>query len=144
MNTLITTLKLPQSCEGKAMKIILGILVGLVVIIALLFIFTGGLARTANEQLEAIKAGNIDAAYSMTSSAFQKETSLDAFKSFVNTYPVLKSYKSVSFSERNMENGEGYLAGEIEDADGSKQKIEFKLIKEDDKWKILGIRLSVK
>jgi hypothetical protein len=131
-----------SSNQGKVMKIILAILAVIIIAIGLLFYFTSGLTGVANEQLSAIKSGNIEAAYGMTSSAFQKETSIENFKSYVEKYPILKNYKSVSFSERKFENSMGYISGVIEDTDGSKLKIEYQLIKEDGKWKIQGMRLS--
>lgn len=124
------------------MKIILSILAVVVVLIALLFYFTSGLTGTANEQLASLKSGNIETAYSMTSKDFQNATSLNKFKIFVEQNPVLKNYKSVSFTDRKVETGSGYLGGTIENADGVKTKIEYQLVKEGDKWKIQAMQLS--
>lgn len=142
------SLKIPHttrllSCQqGKAMKIILAIIAVIVIGIALMFYFTSGLSDAAHQQLSAIKSGNIDSAYDMTSKAFQEATSLNAYKDFVEKYPILKDYKSVSFTERKIEKDSGYLAGTIKTDDGSEMKIEYQLVKEDDKWKIQGMQLS--
>lgn len=139
-------LKIPHSglipSQGKVMKIILVILAIIVIAIALVFYFTSGLTGPANEQLSAIKSGKIETAYNMTSKAFQQATSMDNFKIFIEQNPILKDYKSVSFTQRNIESGSGYISGTIENADGSQMKIEYQLVKEDDKWKIQAMQLS--
>ena len=128
--------------NGKAMKIILGILVAIVLIVFLALFFTRGLPDAAREQLSAIKSGDTAVAYSMTSKAFQQESSMDDFKKFIDKYPVLHDYKDITFTERKIENGLGYLNGTIEGTDGSKMQIEYQLVKENDKWKIQAIRIS--
>ncbi|EKD71761.1 MAG: hypothetical protein ACD_46C00103G0002 [uncultured bacterium] len=128
--------------RGKAMKIILGILGAIVLIIILAMYFTQGIADTARNQIQAIRDGDIDKAYSMTSKAFQQVTSLETFKSFINNYPVLKKNKDISFNERKIEGSFGYLSGTIEGQDGSKMMIEYQLVKENDEWKIQAMKLS--
>lgn len=128
--------------QGKVLKIILAILAVIAIIIGLALYFTGGLSSAAREQLTAIQSGNIESAYSMTSKAFQESTSLDKFKSYVEQNPILKDYNSISFTERNVENGVGYLRGIIKNADGMQMKIEYQLVKEDNKWKIQGMQLT--
>lgn len=130
------------SNQGKVLKIILAILAVIVIAIALIFYFTSGPSNAAHEQLSALKSGNIESAYNMTSKAFQQTTSMDDYKNFVEKYPILKTYKSVSFTERKIENGLGYISGTIENADGSQMKIEYQLVKEDDKWKIQAMQLT--
>ncbi|MDX1900742.1 MAG: DUF4864 domain-containing protein [Gammaproteobacteria bacterium] len=130
------------SVQGRARNIILGILAVIVVAIVLALYFTRGLADAAREQLSAIKSGDVTSAYNMTSAAFKQATSMDDFKKFVDSYPVLSNYKDVTFSERKVENGAGYLNGTIEGADGSQMKIEFQLVKEGSAWKVQAIQLS--
>lgn len=139
MNKSILTL---PSRQGKAMKILLAIVAVIVIIIGLAVYFTSGLTGPAREQLATLKAGNIDAAYNMTSAGFKDQTSLEEFKKYVDKQAILTHYKSFSFLERRVDNGLGYLSGEIEDADGKKMKIEYQLVKEDGKWKIQAMRLS--
>lgn len=132
----------PQSSQGKVLKVILIILAVLAVIIASLLYFTSGLTAAAQEQLAALKSKKIEVAYHMTSSEFQKSTSLDQFKSYVEKNPILENYKSVSFTERSMDNGSGYLSGTIENSDGTQMKIEYRLVKEDNKWKVQAMQLT--
>lgn len=130
------------SIQGKVMKILLIILAIIVVAVGLVFYFTSGLSSTAEKQLSDIKAGNMEAAYSLTSKEFQQVTSIETFKSYVEKFPILKDYKSIKFTERKIESNVGYLAGTIEGTDGTKMKIEYQLVKEDGKWKIQAINLS--
>jgi flagellar basal body-associated protein FliL len=106
-------------CQGKIMKILLGILAVIVLIIAGVYYFTSGLTGIAHEQLSAIKSGNIEAAYNTTSTAFQQNTSLEKFKNYIDQHPILKNYKSVRFTTRNIESGNGYIGGTIEDESGN-------------------------
>lgn len=130
------------SHQGKIVKIILAILAVIIIIFALILYFTSGLTGSAREQLAALKSENIEAAYHMTSSEFQKMTTLAHFKRYVEQYPILKNYKSVSFTDRKIEGSLGYISGTIENADGSQMKIEYQLVKEDNQWKIQALRLT--
>lgn len=130
------------SSQGKVMKIILSILIFIIAIVFLAFYFTKGISGVAREQLEAIRAGDITTAYSFTSKAFQNETSVDKYTKFIDQFPILRNYQDVTFTERKVENGFGSLNGIIEGSDGSKMKIEFQLVKENDTWKIQAEGLS--
>lgn len=128
--------------QGGVMKIVLWILGIIIVAVALALFFTRGLGEAAREQLSAIKAGDLQAAYSMTSKAFQEATSFDKFKKVVETTSVLSNYADATFTERKVENGIGYLKGTIKSSDGAKMQIEYQLVKENDNWKIQAFRLS--
>lgn len=128
--------------KGGIMKVLLWIIGIIVVAIALALFFTRGLGEAAREQLSAIKAGDLQAAYSMTSKAFQEATTFDRFKKVVEANAVLVHYSDATFTERRIENGVGYLKGTIKSTDGAQMQIEYQLVKEDDKWKIQAFRLS--
>jgi uncharacterized beta-barrel protein YwiB (DUF1934 family) len=123
-------------------KVLLGIGIFIVGVIALAMWATSGIVKVAEDQLALIKAGDISGAYQMTSGMFQQATSLDVFTDFVNSYTVLSQNAKVSFSERSVENDTGYLFGTITAQDGTAMKIEYQLIKENDKWAIVGINLT--
>lgn len=103
---------------------------------------TSGMTDTVYDQLAAIKSGDVNKAYySYTSKAFQKDTSLQDFKQFVNHYEALKNNKEASFKERNMTDGQGVLRGTLESDDGVVTPIEYYLIKENNTWKIIQIQI---
>ena len=129
--------------KDKLAKIAVGILVIIVAAFVLSFLFTQGISDVAKNQLRALKNDDIESAYALTSTAFQADTSLDKFKEFVSKYPILKEFKRIRFVEKRVDDGTGYLNGQLIGEDGSKTKIEFQLTKEDKVWKIQAIRLSL-
>jgi len=120
-------------------SIIVWLFISVATFMALVFYVTSGLVDTVRNQLDALRAGDIQKAYSYTAKDFQKVTSLSDFEKFLDQYPSLKNNKSSSFSERQIENNMGTLKGTLTAEDGAQTPIEYRLIKEDDSWKILGI-----
>lgn len=134
----------PVAHSGKIKALILVALFVMVGVIVLIMALSQSTSDVARQQLTAIKAGDIQQAYAMTSTEFQKATSLKQFKKFLQSYPILSDSNSVTFSERKIDNGMGYLAGTLTGPNGNTKNIEFQLIKEDEQWKIQGIQLSDK
>ena len=116
--------------------------VAIVAIIAIALFATKGIAEVADQQLVALRAGDYAKAYSYTSKDFQNSTSLDKFKEFVDSYPSLKNNESSSFSTRKMENDVGTLEGTLKSKDGGVTPVVYKLVKENNEWKILSIQLN--
>lgn len=121
-------------------------LLSLIAILALIavtagILFTESLVDVAEHQLEALREGDIQKAYSYTSKDFQAATSLNQFRDFVEAYPVFFNNRSVHFTQRSIEHHIGTLRGNLTSNDHINTPIEYKVIKEDDKWKILSIRL---
>ncbi len=101
-----------------------------------------GVSHVVNQQLEAIRDGDLSLAYSYTSAGFQEETTLDTFKAFVDAYPVIKNNVSAKFPTREIDNQQGYLSGTIYDKKGNSIDIEYQLTYEKNTWKILGLRVN--
>lgn len=122
-------------------------LVSLIAILALVgvtagILFTESWVDVVDHQLEAIRQYDIPKAYSAyTSKDFQSATSLDQFRNFIEAYPVFLNNQSAHFSQRSIDKNIGTLRGNLTSNDHVNTPIEYKLIKEDDKWKILSIRL---
>ena len=105
-------------------------------------LFTETLVDVVDHQLEAFRKQDISKAYyNYTSKDFRAATSLDQFRNFVEAYPVFFNNQSAHFSQRSMEHNIGTLKGHITSQDHVNTPIEYKLIKDDGKWKILSIRL---
>ena len=122
-------------------------------VIASLFIFvtciitialyaTSGVTDAVRSQLIALRSGDYVKAYSYTSKDFQNSTSFDAFKKFIDRYPSLKNNKDSTFTNRKVENGKGEVSGTLEATDGTTTPVQYRLIKENDHWKIFSIQLS--
>lgn len=112
----------------------------LIVVMAALY-FTHSYADAAFEELDAIRSEDIQFAYKLTSSVYQKQTSFAAFEAFVNKHPILKDFIDLNFSEKKMENNIGHLAGTITGSNGKKQKIKLEMVKERDEWKVKALEL---
>jgi len=125
-------------------KIVGGVAVLIIAVIAISMWATGGLADTVNRQVDALKAGNIPAAYSETSQAFRDATSLPEFTAFVNSNPVLRQIDHIDIGARSFENNLGQVEGTITSTSGTTVPIVFRLVKENDQWRILGINLNPK
>jgi TolA-binding protein len=122
-------------------------LVALLAVLALIgvtagILFTESWVDVVDHQLEALRQQDIAKAYyAYTSKDFQSATSLDQFRNFVEAYPVFLNNQSAHFTQRSIDRNIGTLKGNLTSNDHVNTPIEYKLIKEDDKWKILSIRL---
>lgn len=123
-----------------------------VVILALIFYFTfivcivlyatSGIVDTVRNQLTALRAGDYQTAYSLTSSEFQSTVSPEQFKVFIEQYPVLRNNADSTFNDRKIENGTGTVKGTVTGTNGASKTVEYTLVKENGQWKILNIQLK--
>lgn len=119
---------------------IAGVIVYAFFLFMLVIYLTSGLTDTVRNQLTALRSGDIEKAYySYTAADFQNTTSLRDFTRFVKHFPALIHNQSVSFSERQISDGKGFLSGTLVAEDGTKTYIEYRLEKENNDWKILEI-----
>lgn len=123
-------------------KLLLGVVLFVVLIIALALILTKGIVTTVEKQLTALKKGDYYTAYALTSKDFKNSVSFEDFQEFVKRYPSLSRNKSHSFKERSIENNTGLLKGTLTSEDGAITPVEYRLVKEDGEWKIISITLS--
>lgn len=123
-------------------KVVIGLIAIIVVSVSLALFLTSGLTGPVERQLAALGRGDIDAAYDVTSQAFQRSTSKAQFEQFVRAYPIITDIADHSFSERRVENGIGYLSGTLTSESGGVQPVSYRLVKENGEWKILGIDLN--
>lgn len=130
----------------KWLKVTLIVVAGLAAVIAVSVYValwaTSGLIEPVERQLAALKAGNMDAAYAETSESFKGATSMEEFTAFVDQYPALKDAADYSFSNRSINNGVGQLDGKLISSTGGVTPIEYRLVKENDVWKIMYINVN--
>jgi len=131
---------------SKELKILLGIVLAGVAAVGLFVATlpwaTSGLIEPVERQLAALKAGNIDAAYAETASAFRQGTSRQDFQKFVDRFPILRNAASQTLTNRSVENEVGTVSGSLIAADGALTPISFQLVEEDEAWKIVNINLG--
>lgn len=136
----------PTETRKKPMPLWFKILAGLAVV-ALIgvtagILFTEKLVDVVDHQIEAINKDDLSKAYyAYTSRGFQEATSLEEFKEFIKAYPIFLTTQSTHFTQRSIKDNIGILKGNLTTGERTKVPIEYKLIKEDGKWKILSIRL---
>lgn len=97
--------------------------------------------QAIKEQLSLLKEGKIKNAYEITSKGFKEETSLETFNTFIEQHPSFKKNKSYNFTEKKEEGNIVILKGELISEDGNITHIQYKVIKENNEWKIHGIEI---
>jgi Domain of unknown function (DUF4864)/zinc-ribbon domain len=109
-----------------------------------LILISPDLTDTVSEQFTALRENRItEAYYNYTTKEFQTAVSLENFREFTQKYPFLIHQKSVKFIERNVEGDNGLLKAVINTDNSEPILMNFRLSKEDDKWKILGMTLEL-
>jgi len=93
------------------------------------------------EHLSFLKENKIKTAYDATSKEFKEETSLETFNTFVEQHPSLKKNEGFSFDEKIKKENIIILKGSLTSKDNHTTKIQYKIIKENNKWKIHGIEI---
>jgi hypothetical protein len=123
-------------------KILIGLSVLLLIGVTAGILFTEHLVDVIDNQLEALKNSDITKAYyGYTSKEFQAVTSLEQYQQFVESYPAFLNNQSAHFTQRSIQNNICTLKGNLTSQDHTNTPVEYKLIKEDKKWKILSIRI---
>jgi len=123
-------------------KVLLWIAGFIAFVVGLALFATSDLQNLADSHLAALRSGNIEAAYGQTSPEFKQATPLEAYKKFVDAYPVLTKHTAFSFDSRSFENNTGQVTGHLTDGSSKLAKVEFQMIKIEDKWTIQGFNLK--
>lgn len=98
--------------------------------------------QVIESQIDTIRSGDVARAYfSYTTVDFRKITSLDDFKKFVESFPVLSNNQSFEVDDITFQHGIAVCQGRLFAADGSMLYAEYELKQEDDDWKIQGVQL---
>jgi hypothetical protein len=124
------------------MKVLIGIVLFIVAVVALVVFLTSGLDKPVQRHFAALHSGDVIGAYSELSIAARQQTSLDDFKTMLTNTPALMHVTDESFSSRETNNGQGRLEGSLELEGGGKLPIEIRLVKENDEWKILAYHVT--
>lgn len=107
-----------------------------------IFFMTSGLTDVAQNQLSAIRAGNMEKAYSYISIETKKSLSFEDFEKVMKEHPSFENNESAVFMSTEINNDMGTIKGYIKTKDGSLTMIEYYLIKNGDEWKINGFKLD--
>jgi len=100
------------------------------------------LQSTIQGQLAAARKGDSNKAYEQfTSKAFKESTSKSAFESFLGKNSVLSKNAGVVFGNLSFENDIGTYDATLTSADGETEPVKYRLVYEDNGWKILTINI---
>jgi hypothetical protein len=106
-----------------------------------LILATNALIEVAENQLNALRMGDLNKAYAYTSVDFKHNTTPENFRQFVEHYQ-LETNESASFSSTAITVGAGDLKGTLRLRDGTVLLIEYRLKEENNQWKIQDIELK--
>jgi hypothetical protein len=87
-------------------------------------------------------SGNYAAAYAYFSAPLQQVQSLEAFTESVKANPVLFQVVDTTFNDRSVDLNSAQLAGVLNLKTGTKMPASFKLVKENDAWKLIGYHIG--
>jgi hypothetical protein len=133
----------PRSNRTFGILIVLGALLACILLVYLDKTHPDQPESIVKTQIETIQEGKwTEAYYSFTSKEFQAATSLDEFKRYIRAFPEIQKDSKVSVGSIREENNLKEVDALIENPNANPIKIEFQLIKEDEKWKILNLRIG--
>lgn len=112
-----------------------------VLIFALVFSVTSAPVKVVNAQLDAIRAGDFQKAYTYCSEEFKRATSFENFKFFVQQQPSLSNNQRVKISSREIKNDICTLKGTLVSKNGGVTPVKYRLVKEEKRWRILSVRI---
>lgn len=124
----------------KALLCIIVVILGAFILTAFL---SEDLIDTVEDQLKAIRNGQItEAYYDFTSQQFQNATSLEQFHEFIKQYPAFADNRHIHFNDRNAHDDGATLDAVMTTSGGQKSLVKYKLVKQSEKWKIFSIKIQ--
>lgn len=119
------------------------ILTGLLSLLGVVYLFWAGReipTDVISEQLQAVREGKLtEAYYEYSSKDFQKTVPLDVFKKYIKGNAILESNQAFVIEDEGLLGDTKTVRGYVVAEDGSSFEAVYKLIFEDNKWKIFSI-----
>lgn len=98
------------------------------------------ITQLLKDQLSAIQSGDLSKAYyAFTSHGFQEASSFDDFKKFLDGHPIFAKSKDITV--KNVENGAEISKVLATIQNGKEEELEYRVVQENQKWKILSLQL---
>lgn len=120
-------------------KVLLGIVAVVALGIAAVFFFTADMARTADGFFKAVKADDMDSAFTYLSADFKAGTSEQALRDYLAAN-ALDDFKEASWGSRSINGSRGSLVGSVTTRSGGVVPITLSFVKADSGWKIYSIQ----
>lgn len=122
--------------------IILAVVINFIFLISLLLVLTSPMTNVIKDQLTALRASDMNKAYSYMANESATSINLEKFKKYVVNHPAIINNKHIDIDEREIRNHQGYVKATLVTNDGMKTTVEYALIKENGAWKILALRVG--
>ena len=106
-----------------------------------IFTLTKPVVDSSEEFLGLLGQGKVAEAYASTSSGFRAQQDEASFAKAVKDLG-LTDYSSASWGNRSIKNSEGLTEGTVTSKSGGTSPVSIQLVKEGDKWKIVGVRYA--
>jgi len=126
----------------RNMKSNLGIVAAILVVIGIFFYTGSSPTDVIDLQLNAIQKRDYQKAFSYMSKDFHEATALKDYEKFIDNTVPLKNNKSIHIKEKTIKDKSGTISAVLIDKEGNKTPVEYKIIKEEDGWKIQVINLN--
>lgn len=131
----------PTSRKSFGIKLIVGLILAALLIAGLSRYGEENPTHVVREQVDAIQNNKLTQAYyDYTAKEFQATTSLDDFKKFVKSFPLLLKHISEEFENLEDQNDVKNVKGLLKGEDGGSLTLHFQLLPEDNTFKILNIK----
>jgi hypothetical protein len=118
----------------------IGLFVGLgVLVVSWAFAFTRPVVDASEQFLALLGQGKIAEAYASAADGFRAQRDEASFTEAVKQLG-LTEYSSATWHSRQIENQEGNTEGTVTTKGGSTKPVAIRLIREGDRWKVLGVR----
>lgn len=138
----LTSLIPEKPKKSKWIKFTLALLVFVTLYTASQHFLKEDISLVVDEQLAAIRADRLtEAYYGFTSVDFQKAVSLEAFRKILKDHPQLTNNQGLKSYKDVIEGPYGLIKGELKSVDNLVYPIEYQLVKQENKWKILSFRV---
>jgi hypothetical protein len=99
------------------------------------------LSQPVEKFLNALQKNDLENSWGSTDVAFQHASSKEAFQEFLRNYPILTGYKHYVIKDATVLEDLGTVHA-ILDPEKEALQIEFKLVKENNEWKIWSIKVE--
>ncbi len=123
-------------------KILIGLVVVIVAVIAIVFYATSDITKTADAFFQAVKSGDAEQMEGYLSGGFKRSTDREGLQAFIRD-TGLDRFSSASWGGRSVDTSGGVTRGELEGSitleGGEIVPLTIKFVKEGDDWKINAI-----
>jgi len=121
--------------------LLLGALV-VTVLVTVIRSATSGPVETVRSFLDAAAAGDYAGAHDHFSAPLKQVQSLEAFSAGVQSNPLLFDVVDTTFNQRNVDQSGAQLGGTLTLRAGTEVPASFKLVRENDSWKLIAYQIG--